>query len=188
MIILEKDEKIYLIKRRHPIIVRMELLPEVLIFLAVIVVMIFLVFVPLPSWPDWLIKLAPSLLKIKIRYLLLFTLSFLLLIFWQVIWLVVTNYFLDCWFITNKRTIHTELKSLFNQFESSVSHDKIQDITIDVEGMLPTFFKFGDIHIQTAGEFREFVFRQIPDPEKTKEIIFEAQREYLRSLKKDGIL
>jgi hypothetical protein len=53
---------------------------------------------------------------------------------------------------------------------------------------LPTIFHFGNLHIQTAGEFREFVMRQISDPEIVKQVIFEAQRDYLKQLKKDELL
>ena len=185
MITLRKNEKTYLIKRRHPVILRLELLPGVSIFFAILVLMTFLLFMPLPSLPEWLIEFAPSLLEFEIRGLLLFSLSFFLLIFWQVIWLTITNYYLDSWIITNQRTIHIELRGLFSRIISSVPHDRIQDITIDVHGILPTILHFGDLHIQTAGEFREFIFRQIPDPNKTKEVIFEARREFRKALKKE---
>ena len=185
MITLRENEKIYLIKRRHPIILRLELLPGVFIFLATLVLMIFLLFMTLPSLPELLIVFVPSLLEFEIRGLLLFSLSFLLLIFWQIIWLTITNYYLDSWIITNKRTIHIELRGLFSRIVSSVPHDRIQDITIDIHGILPTVLRFGDLHIQTAGEFREFIFRQIPDPYKTKEIIFKARREFQKTRKKD---
>lgn len=180
MITLRPNEKIYLIKRRHRIVLMRELSPELLIFIITIIAIISLFFVSLPSWPDWLIKFIPFLLEFKIRYLLLFFLSLLLLVLWTTIFLVLANYYLDCWIVTNERTIHTELKGLFSRVYSSVNHDKIQDITIDIQGLFPTILRFGDLHIQTAGEFREFVFRQIPNPYKTKEIIFEAQREFLK--------
>ncbi len=185
MITLRENEKIYLIKRRHPLILRLELLPGVFIFFVTLVLIAILLFVRLPSLPEWLIKFAPSLLKFEIRELLLFSLSLFLLILWQAIWLVITNYYLDSWIVTNKRTIHTELRGLFSRIVSSVPHDRIQDITIDIHGILPTVLHFGDLHIQTAGEFREFIFRQIPDPYKTKEVIFEARRELRKALKKE---
>ena len=185
MITLREGEKIHLIKRRHQLILKLELLPGVFIFFVILVSMILLLFVPLPSLPEQLIEFVPSLLEFEIRELLLFSLSFLLLIFWQVIWLVITNYYLDSWIVTNKRTIHTELRGLFSRIVSSVPHDRIQDITIDIHGILPTVLRFGDLHIQTAGEFREFIFRQIPDPYKTKEIIFKARREFQKTRKKD---
>jgi len=188
MITFRPNEKIYLIKRRHLVVLIKSLFPELLIFLVTLILMVSLFFIPLPSWPDWLTKFIPSLLEFKIRYLLLFLLSFFVLVFWTTIFLVVTNYYLDCWIVTNERTIHTELRGLFSRVLSSINHDRIQDITIDIHGFFPNILRFGDLHIQTAGEFREFVFRQIPDPYKTKDVIFQAQREFLKKMKKDGVL
>jgi len=188
MISLRPGEKIYLIKRRHRLVLIRELFPEVLIFLATIILMIILFFIPLPSWPDWLIRFIPFLLEFEIGYLLLFFLSLFLLVLWTIIFLVITDYYLTCWIVTNQRTIHAELKGLFNLTYSSVFHDKIQDITVSIKGFLPAIFRFGNIQIQTAGEFREFIFRQVSDPEIVKQAILEAQRDYLRQMKKDGLL
>lgn len=184
MITLNPDEKIYLIKRRHRIVLMAELIPGILIFFFIILGMITLFFIPFPSLPEMLLNFFPEIANVNLRYILLFSLSLLLLIFWLIIFIIITNYYLDSWIVTNQRTIHTELRSLFSRILSSVPHNRIQDITIEVHGILPTIFRFGDLHIQTAGEFREFVFRQIPDPYKTKEIIFKAKREFLEQLKK----
>lgn len=188
MISLRPSEKIYLIKHRHRIVLMRSLFPELLIFSVIIISTILLFFIPPPSWPGLLIKFIPSLLEFEIRYLLLFLLSLVLLILWTIIFLIVTNYYLDCWIVTNERTIHTELRGLFSRVSSSVNHDKIQDITVDIHGFFPTILRFGDLYIQTAGEFREFVFKQIPDPYKTRKTIFKAQREFLKIMKKDGLL
>jgi len=188
MISLRPNEKIYLIKRRHWLILMRGLLPELLIFLVTVILMIILFFVPIPSWPSWLINFIPSILEFEIRYLLLFFLSLFLLVLWTIIFLIITNYYLDCWVVTNERTIHTELKGLFSRVLSSVNHNRIQDITIEIKGFFPTILRFGNLYIQTAGEFREFVFRQIPNPYKTKTIIFKAQKEFLKRMKKNGIL
>ncbi len=71
------------------------------------------------------------------------------------------------------------MKSLFNVTYSSIFHDKIQDIIISVKGFLAAFFDFGDIQIETAGAFKQFIFRDIPDPEIIKQVILEAKRDYL---------
>jgi len=180
MIILEPDEKIYLINRRHKYVLLKMLIPEALIFLIIAVFMILILFINLPAWPGWLINFLPPLALLNLGYLLLFFFSLLLQIFWLIIFLTITNYYFDCWIVTNKRTIHTELKALFSRLLSSVSHDKIQDITVDVHGIFPTILRFGDLKIQTAGGFREFIFQDIPDPFKTKEIIFQAQKEFFK--------
>ncbi|MEK7203085.1 MAG: PH domain-containing protein, partial [Patescibacteria group bacterium] len=40
----------------------------------------------------------------------------------------------------------------------------VQDITSEMKGIFGTFFNFGDVYIQTAGEKERFIFRQIPNP------------------------
>ncbi|MBZ9572469.1 PH domain-containing protein [Patescibacteria group bacterium] len=187
MITLRPNEKIYLIKRRHRLVLMKELFPELLIFSVMIISMIILFLSPFPSWPSWLIKFLPFLLGFEVRYLSLFFLSLVLLVLWSIIFLVITNYYLDCWIVTNERTIHTELRGLFSRVLSSVNHNRIQDITVDVHGFFPTLLRFGDLHIQTAGEFREFVFRQIPDPYKAKDVIFKAQKEFRRKMKESKV-
>ena len=66
---------------------------------------------------------------------------------------------------------------------SSLTLDKIQDITVSIKGLFPAIFHFGDITIQTAGERGQFTFYQIPDPDIVKQVIFEAQTDYLKSKK-----
>ena len=101
-----------------------------------------------------------------------------MLILQQIAVVIFINYYLDCWIITNERTISTELKTLFSRNVSSISHDKIQDITVEVKGFLQTFLKYGNLQIQTAGEFNKFIFKEIPEPYETKELLFKIQKEY----------
>lgn len=177
MIILDPGEKIHLITRRHRYALLKLLMPEVLISLLVIVFIVLLLFMKLPTWPNFLIDLFPNIIFVKLRYLLLFLLSLLLQFLWLIIFLTVTNYYFDCWIVTDKRTIHTELRALFSRVLSSVPHDKIQDITIDIHGISPTILRFGDLKIQTAGGFREFIFKEIPEPYNAEKIILQAQKE-----------
>jgi len=188
MIKLNPDEKIYLIKRRHRIVLISELTPLILISLAISLGMLVIFFIPKISWPEFFVKYFPEVSNFNLRFLSLFFLSLSLLILWIGIFLIFTDYYLDRWVVTNQRTIDIELNGLFNLTFSSVFHDKIQDVTISIKGFLPAFFHFGDIQIETAGEFRQFIFRQIPDPEIVKQVIFEAQRDYLRQMKKDGLI
>ena len=164
------------------------LFPELIIFCLVSIGIVILFFSSFPSWPKILLKFIPALAKYEFRYLLLFFLSLLLLFLWAIIFLVVANYYLDYWIVTDERTIHTELKGLFNRVSSSVNHDRIQDITVEVKGFLSTLLNFGNLHIETAGEFQRFTFKQISNPYQTKDIIFKAQKEYLKKMKKDGLL
>jgi hypothetical protein len=62
-----------------------------------------------------------------------------------------------------------------------VELDKIQDMTAKIKGFLPSFFHFGDLRIQTAGEKGEFILDQIEDPELVKQVIFEAKFDYQKA-------
>ena len=94
-----------------------------------------------------------------------------LLLVWHVAVLIWTNYYLDIWIITNQRIIDIEQLSLFNRRISAFRLDMLQDITIQVPGLIATIIKFGNIRVQTAGEDRHFVMSGITDPESVKAII-----------------
>jgi uncharacterized membrane protein YdbT with pleckstrin-like domain len=177
MIILREKEQIILIKRRHPLIFARDISTVVLIFLATIISMLLLFFSSF-NFPETLINTFPILLDYKARLFVLYLLSIFLIFLWQTMFIILADYYLDCWIITDQRTIHTEINNLFHRTFSSISHDRIQDITINIKGIIPTFLKYGDLQIQTAGGFQEFIFKQIPDPYQTKEKIFRAQKKY----------
>lgn len=178
MIIFGENEKVYLIKRRHKFVLFAEIVPLKLIFLTVFGLTIAIFFIS-PTWPNWLIEFIPEVSKIELRHFLIFLFSLLFLILWISLFVIITNYYLDCWIVTNQRTIHTELKGFFRQTISTVPLERIQDISVDIHGFFSTILKYGDVHIQTAGESREFVFRQISNPVETKEIILKARDELL---------
>jgi uncharacterized membrane protein YdbT with pleckstrin-like domain len=84
-----------------------------------------------------------------------------------------TNYYMDVLVITNQRLIDMEQFILFSREEVSIPLDKIQDITIEIKGVLQTMFKFGRVEIQTAGTDREAIMEDIKDPEHVKRSIDE---------------
>jgi uncharacterized membrane protein YdbT with pleckstrin-like domain len=187
MTTLEPGEKIYLIKRQHRIVLILSLLPQLLIFLLIIILIISAFFLPLPTTSNWLIEVSPGFSNLNVRHLALFFLSLFLPFFWEAMFLIVVNYYLNCWVVTNERIISNELRGLFNLKESVITFDKIQDVTVDIKGFLATVFGFGDVTIETAGELGDFIFHQIPDPDKTKDIIFRVQREFLKNQQKNEV-
>jgi len=50
------------------------------------------------------------------------------------------------------------------------------NITTDVNGLIPTFLNFGDLQIQTAGKEEKFIFHNIPDPYEVKNIIMNLHK------------
>lgn len=179
MVTLNPGERIYLIKRRHKITLWMDLIALLFTFFIFFLIMLFVLFIPKISWPSFLIQFSPDIVKFNLRFIVLFFLSLLLSFFWVFIFFFIVKYYFTCWIVTNQRTIYVELKNLFNLIFSSVFHDKIQNITISIKGFLETTFRFGNIEIETAGPFKNFVFRQVSEPEIVKQVILEAQRDYL---------
>lgn len=178
MIDFRENEEIYLIKRRHKVVLWGQVFPVLILFLIIIVLAILLFFSSL-SWPNWLVEFSFAVTETSFELFLFFILSLLFLICWVFLFMIIAHYYLDCWIVTSERTIHTELKGLFNRVASTVQHDRIQDITVEIRGIVPTFLRYGDLYIQTAGGFRNFVCQQIPAPHETKEVIFKAQKLFL---------
>ncbi len=108
------------------------------------------------------------------------TISFIettaLLFVWFYGFLIWIDYYLDVWIITNERIVNIEQKGLFLREASDLEFSKIQDVTTDVIGLIPTVLNYGDVYIQTAGETERFRFRQVPDPYAIKSLIMEQYR------------
>jgi len=85
---------------------------------------------------------------------------------------------LTYWVITNQRILEARFISFFNIKYSSIELSKIQDMTVSIEGVFPSLFRFGNLKIETAGEKGEFILNQIENPEIVKQIIFEAKIDY----------
>lgn len=104
--------------------------------------------------------------------------SIYVLCVWLFSFLEFTDYYLDTWIITNDRIINIEQRGLFNRVASELHLAAVQDVTSDVKGMIRTFFDYGDVLIQTAGESERFMFKGIDHPEKIKELIIHVAQEY----------
>lgn len=96
-----------------------------------------------------------------------------ILFIWLRLFLLIADYCLDVWIITDKRVVDIIQSGLFKREVSECRLDRIQDVTTRVEGLSPTIFDFGDVHIQTAGAIKEFVFRQVPDPYGIKNLLLD---------------
>jgi len=101
----------------------------------------------------------------------------LLWFFFVWIWgfIIWTDYYLDIWIVTNERIFDIEQRGFFRREISTFRTDRVQDITTEVRGLIPTFFNFGDIHVQTAGENRSFVMAGAPAPTQLKLVISSLQ-------------
>lgn len=120
--------------------------------------------------------LYPNWLGSEMSRFILFIQNSLVLMVWLYAFLIWIDYFFDVWIITNERVINIEQKGLFVRSVSELKFSRIQDVTSEVSGMLPTILNFGDVKVQTASEEDFFLFRRVPDPYHVKDIIMERLR------------
>lgn len=164
MIKLQPDEKIIAIVKRHWIVV----MSEALFLLA-------LALIPVVAVPYLFSAnvLAPTSANISLAV-------FMWVCWWYILWVMYfvfwTGHHLDAWVITNQKIIDIEQHGLFNREVSEYRLERIQDVTIRVNGLVATWLRFGDVDVQTAGESSShFVIRHAPSPEAVKDLIIEQQ-------------
>lgn len=167
-----EDEEIILLLRRHWLILLLEFFPLFLLLL-------FLLFFNLFS--ENMLVWLPDFVSADFFYLMD---SFLFMFFWLIIFIVWLDYYLDVWIVTDQRIVNIEQKGLFFREISELEHSKIQDVTTEVHGIVPTLLKFGYVYIQTAAEKSRFVFKQVPDPVLVRTVIMKLQK---RAIKEEKI-
>ena len=95
------------------------------------------------------------------------------------------NWFNDVYILTSERIIDIEQKSFFHRVVSETTWDKVQDVTYEIIGILPTLFDYGRIQIQTAGAKDVICMDQVAHPKEWQAKIMEIQKVYEDVNKKD---
>ena len=94
-----------------------------------------------------------------------------LLVSWTGAWSAFTRYFLNAWVLTNERIVDIKQRGYFSREVSSVLLNRVQDVTTDVRGVLPSLLNIGDINVKSAGAVDKFHMRGIPKPELMRDLI-----------------
>lgn len=171
MINFLEGEKIIIIKRKHWFIIALEGL-----------------FITLVAFLPFLVLFTMSFYYIDIVFLqdyqafLIFFGLVWLVFSWMLFFLVWTNYYLDILLITNKRIIDIEQHTLFSRDFAEMRLENIQDIKVEVMGIIPELLKMGDLHIQSAGLSKEVVLKYMPNPYELKNIISKCHDEILKDM------
>lgn len=105
---------------------------------------------------------------------------------WLLFFFSFLDYFLDVWVITDERIIDIQQKGFFSRVISEQRLYRIQDVTSEVHGFWATMFKFGDVHVQTAGAKQRFFFQEIPHPDETRDLIIKLSERSKRIHKIDS--
>jgi uncharacterized membrane protein YdbT with pleckstrin-like domain len=120
--------------------------------------------------------LFPILTDANYQALIVFAESLFAMMIWILFFLIWIDYYFDVWIITSKRIVNIEQRGLFSREVSEVELDKIQDVSAEILGIIPTFLNYGDVQIQTAAEQEKFLFVKVADPYKLKSIIMNLEK------------
>jgi membrane protein YdbS with pleckstrin-like domain len=94
-----------------------------------------------------------------------------LLLVWTSAWGSFTRYYLNLWVLTNRRIVEIEQRGYFSREVSITFLSRVQDVTTDIHGMLPSLLGIGTIRVQSAGATNEFKMHGIPRPEEMRDLI-----------------
>ncbi len=153
-------EKVIKIVRRDIFILMKRLLFNVGLMILPVVLLAVLT----PIFPDEImgeIGLPLVMLGVSAYYLFIWLFSFFSFI----------DYYLDVWLVTNERIIDVEQKGFFDRIISEQRLYRIQDVTSEMRGFIPTVLSYGNVFIQTAGTKERFNFYDVPHPDRVRDTI-----------------
>lgn len=167
MIKLSENEHIVSVSRRHWWILAEK--SVAVLFLALIPLFVYIIWGF--AFPQ-IATLTEENITIINSFLFLGSVLFYLFL-WLYFAILFIDYYLDLWVITNMRILDMEQKGLFNREVTECYISKIEDMTVEIKGVLPTFLNYGDLYLKTASEKGELVFREIFNPNAIKNIVLE---------------
>jgi hypothetical protein len=96
------------------------------------------------------------------------------------------DYYLDVWIITSDRILDIRQEGFFSRTISEQKIFRIQDVTSETKGIMPTLMHYGEVYVQTAAEQQRFHFHEIPFPEQIRDIIIKlAQSKRTKQVQKE---
>ncbi len=169
---LEENEKVLKVVRRHWFIITIELLAVAI--LAILPTLIVLAFHLMSnnSSPEEGSRFVDISSHMPLIWFGLVTWWLLCAMIAGAAW---THYYLDIWAVTDRRIVSIDQVHFFNRKVNSFRLERLQDIKVQINGIIPTLLNFGTIRAQTAGAIENnFKARGLPDPRNLQAIIQQA--------------
>jgi len=140
--------------------------------LVILLITPFILFAVIASNSEYINQFASKLGGIDLGNVLTFLSALWGLMIWIGLFMVWTNYYLDIWAVTTLRVIVVDQRGLFHRTVSSFRLERLQDIHVEVNGIIATMLDFGTIRAETAGHGEEaFVMHGAPMPQDIKSAI-----------------
>jgi hypothetical protein len=162
--IQDRDEKIILVLRQHPITQ----------IKSIFVLLFSFLFVP------WLLRVAGLIAFLPDQFRLAFS-FFLFVLFLGMAFRCFLLWFFNVYIITDERIIDVDFLSMIYKNISTAKIENIEDVTKQTSGIMASLFDHGTILIQTAATKNEFEFEHVPHPARVvkllNELVIEEERE-----------
>ncbi|PIY94944.1 MAG: hypothetical protein COY68_00810 [Candidatus Levybacteria bacterium CG_4_10_14_0_8_um_filter_35_23] len=152
-----EDEEIFLFLRRH-IVTNIPWLVTGLFFL-LLPIFLFLIF-----------DSSPLPFTTPMNFIVIFLLFYYLIII-TFLFINYTGWFFNIALVTDKRVVDLNYSDVIYHNMAVTKLNLIEDINYVQAGFMRSFFDYGDIFIQTAGEKLNFHFMAVPKPARATEII-----------------
>lgn len=88
--------------------------------------------------------------------------------------------------LTDENVVDVDQRGIFLKHISTLRLSRVQDISVVVKGPMQTLFRYGTIHIQTAGAKENFEFDYVPDPYEVKAYMVNLFEEFVEKKKREG--
>lgn len=152
-----------------------------------IIMLLFLIILPLVFF-YLMLSVYPGILGSVLPHaLVVLGTSAYYLFVWLFFFFSFIDYYLDVWIVTNRRIIDIQQQGFFSRIVAEQKLFRVQDVTSEVHGIFPTFLKYGDVYIQTAGTKQRFVFHEVPDPNGIRDAIIGLVEKNKRIMNEEGI-
>jgi len=151
--IKEKQEKIELLLRMHPITNVKWILISIIMIIAPVVLKSFPILDFLPGNYQFIVILG--------WYLIVTSFVFESFLTW----------YFNVYIITDERIIDVDFYNLIYKDISTAEVERIQDVSYRMGGVVRTLFNYGDVFIQTAAEKPNFEFLAVPKPDKVVKLL-----------------
>lgn len=88
------------------------------------------------------------------------------------------TYYYDIYIVTKDTIVDITQEGFFGRKIAQLSLLRVQDVSSNIKGILPTLFAYGDVLVETAGEQKEtFLLEAVPNPQKFSAKILEIHNQ-----------
>lgn len=98
------------------------------------------------------------------------------------------DYYLDVTIVTREHLVNIKQNELFSRSVAEQSLLRVQDVSSKKVGFFQTYFNFGTVLVETAGEMPNFTMHNIEDPNLVARTIMNIQEELLQRHELEGTL